>query len=178
MPEKSNVSLLWMGPGCDKLGAEWPARAVANFIFGGDFSSRLNERLRVKDGLTYGSFSWFSNSRSAGPFCISAQVNPENVEPAIKATQDELKRYAAEGPTVDEVKLAQDYLTGNFPVRLAANSDVASALTDAVYLGRGVDYISQYPALIRAVTPDQVAAAARQYLEPGKLMLVVAGTVP
>jgi len=177
LPDKSNVSLQWMGPGPSKLGRDWAQRAVANFIFGGDFLSRLNERLRVKDGLTYWSFSWFNNSRAAGPFCVSAQVNPQNVDPAISAANEELARFSTGGPTEEELALAKDYLTGNFPVRLETNADIAGVLTDAVYLDRGVDYVRRYRAEIEAVTRQQVAEVAKQFMAPTKMVLVITGTV-
>jgi len=177
LPDKSNVSLQWMGPGPSKLGPDWARRTVANFILGGDFLSRLNERLRIKDGLTYWSFSWFNNSRAAGPFCVSAQVNPQNVDPAIAAANEELARFSADGPTEEELALAKDYLTGNFPVRLETNADIAGVLTDAVYLDRGVDYVRRYRTEIEAVTRQQVAEVAKQFMAPAKMLLVISGTV-
>jgi zinc protease len=177
MPDKSNASLMWMGPGPSKLGDDWPQRGVAVFILGGDFLSRLNERLRVKDGLTYGSFATLRNGRAAGPFCVNVQVNPVNVEPAIEAATEELQRYAQTGPTADELRLAQDYLEGNFPVQLSTNGDVARTLVDAVYYDRGIGFVQTYPARIEAVTLKQVRAVAAQYCDPAKLLLVIAGTV-
>jgi zinc protease len=177
MADKSNASLTWLGPGVSKLGDDWAPRTIATFIFGGDFSSRLNDRLRIKEGLTYGAFAWFSNGRAAGPFCMNAEVNPENVEPAITAATEELERFKTSGATVEEVKLAQDYLTGNFPVKLATNGDVASALVDALYLDRDVSFIQHYAEFVDAATLEQVNAVAAQYMDPAKLLLVVAGTV-
>jgi zinc protease len=62
-------------------------------------------------------------------------------------------------------------------VRLATNGAVAGSLTDAVYLGFGPDYILQYPERIRAVTLEQVNAAAARFMAPEKLDLVISGTV-
>lgn len=177
LPDKSNAALLWIGPGASKLDPDFAAQAVANFIFGGDFYSRINERLRVKDGLTYGSFSWFSNNRGAGPFCISVQVNPENIAAAIAATQEEVQRIYDDGVTDSEIALAKNYLCGNFPVRLATNGAVAAALADAVYLDRGIGYLRDYPALIAAVGQDEVEAAVKRYINPQQLGLVVAGSL-
>jgi zinc protease len=150
---------------------------VANFIFGGDMSSRINERLRIQEGLTYGAFSWFSNGRSCGPFCISAQVNPENVEPAIAAAKEELARYANEGVSEDELTLTVDYLTGNFPVSLSTNSAVAAILTESVYLDKGVEYLWHYPEIIKGVTAGEVQAIAKEIMGPSNLLLVVSGSL-
>ncbi|MCB1218579.1 insulinase family protein [bacterium] len=177
MADKSNVSLLWIGPGCSKANADWPARLVANFIMGGDFSSRLNNRLRLKDGLTYGAYSFFSNGVAEGPWAAMVQVNPANVDAAINATTEELQRISTEGISEDELALAKSYLTGNFPVRLSTNGAVAGMLTDSVYLGKGVDYISAYEELINAVSLEQVNAAAAEFMDPSGLALVVCGSL-
>lgn len=177
LEDKSNVTLLWIGPGCSKTGTDWPADLVANFIMGGDFSSRLNNRLRVQEGLTYGSFSFFSNGFASGPWAAMVQVNPQNIEPAIAATNEELARIASEGVTPEELALAKSYLTGNFPVRLSTNGSVASAVSDAIYLGRGVNYIEDYESIINAVTLEQVNAATAAFMDPANLQLVVCGSL-
>jgi zinc protease len=176
LPDKNSVSLVWMGAGASKTGAEWPARLVANFIFGGEFYARLNQRLRIQDGLTYGAYSWFSNGRGAGPWAAKAEVAAENVDAAIAATQEEMARYAASGPTAEELAAAQSYLTGNFPVKLATNGAVAAVLSEAHYLGRGMDYIQRYPDLVRGVTLEQTARAAAELMDPQRLLLVACGT--
>jgi zinc protease len=177
LPDKNSVSVVWLGPGAPKVGEAWPARMVANYIFGGDFYARLNQRLRIQGGLTYGAYSWFSNGRAAGPWSSKVEVAPENVEAAIKAAEEEMARYAAEGPSAEEVTAAQDYLTGNFPVKLATNGAVAGVLAEAHYLGRGSDYIQRYTSIIRSVTLDQVKAAAAELMRPEQLLLVVCGTL-
>jgi zinc protease len=178
MRDKSNFSIVWMGPGISKLDTLWPAAFVAAFIFGGDFYSRLNERLRVKDGLTYGSYSRIAAARAPGPVYISAQVSPQKMEQAIAAAAEEVQRYATDGPTEAELALAKDYLCGNYPVRLATNGSVAAALTDAIYLERGVDYIRRYPEIISAVTMDQVKQAAARLYAPANFVMAAAGTLP
>jgi zinc protease len=176
LPDKNSVSVVWLGPAAAKTDLQWPARLVANFIFGGDFHSRLNARLRVKDGLTYGSHSWFGNGRAPGPWAAKAEVAGPNLERAIAAAHEEMARWAADGPSAEEIETAQAYLTGNFPVRLASNGAVAGVLAEAHYLGRGLDYIRRYRDIIRAVTRAEVAAAAAQFMAPEAQMLVACGT--
>ena len=177
LEDKSNVTLMWIGEGCSKANADWPARLVANFIMGGDFSSRLNNRLRVQDGLTYGAFSFFSNGMASGPWAAMVQVNPANIDAAVTATQEELTRISSEGVSQEELDLAQSYLTGNFPVRLSTNAAVAGMLSESVYLGKGVDYIQDYEEIINAVSLEQVNAACAQYMDPSGLALLVCGSL-
>jgi zinc protease len=177
LPEKSNAALFWIGPGMSKATPDWAARQIATFTFGGDFYSRMNERLRIKEGLTYGAFAWLSNGLGAGPFCVSVQVNPENIEPGIKATEEELARFASDGITPDELALAINYLSGNFPVKLSDNASVAAMLGETAYLGLGLDYIQRYQREIAAVDKAQVDAVAAKLADPANFKLVVAGTL-
>jgi zinc protease len=175
--DKSNVTLLWVGPGPSRAGTEWPRYSIASYILGGDFGARLNKRLRVAEGLTYGSYSWIDSSLAPGTFNANAEVNPGNIPAATTSMTEELAKYFASGPTPEELATAKSFLTGNFPVRLSTNSAVANTLTEAIYLNRGVDYIQQYPALVNAVTMEQVNAAIKQYIDPSKLVHVRAGTL-
>ncbi len=178
MADKSNLSIAMLGPGMSKLEPDWTAAFICSFIFGGDFYSRLNERLRVKDGLTYGSYSRVTSGRAAGPAWVSAQVSPKKMEAAISATLEEMARFASEGVTEEELELARNFMTGNFPVRLSTNGAVAAVLTDSLYLERGVDYIRRYPEIVRAVTLEQVNAAAARLYQPENFVTVAAGTLP
>src|SRR5262249_44542880 len=47
---------------------EYPAAQVVSDYFGDSFSSRLNETIRIKKGLTYGARGGFQPSRFAGQF--------------------------------------------------------------------------------------------------------------
>jgi zinc protease len=178
MADKSNVSLTWIGPGTDKCGIDrWAQVLVMNFILGGGFSSRLNDELRLKAGLTYGSFSWFGNGRAAGPLCVSVQVNPRNLDTAVRLTEEELARYAANGAEAEELKIAQDYLTGNYYVRLATNLARAGAIAELEYLGKGLAYLENYGTIINRITLEQVREQAGLYCQPANFGLVAAGSL-
>ncbi|MDQ3023070.1 MAG: insulinase family protein [bacterium] len=178
LADKSNVSLIWAGPGASRQGTAWPKYSVATYVLGGDFGSRLNKRLRVQEGLTYGSFAFFDSNLAAGPLFTQADVNPENIAAAEKAMTEELTKYAATGPTEEEFRRAKSFLTGNYPVRLASNGSIARELTTNVYLGRGVDYIRDYPGLVEAVTLQEVLGVIRDYIDQSKMVHVRAGTLP
>jgi zinc protease len=178
LADKSNISLIWAGPGPARQGRDWPRASVATYVLGGDFGARLNKRLRVEEGLTYGSFAYFDSNLAAGPFIAQVDVNPENIPAAEKAMIEELAEYLASGPTDEEFAHAKSFLTGNYPVRLSSNGAIARELTQNVYLGRGVDYIQDYPELVNAVTKEQVLAIIREYMDAGKMVHVRAGTLP
>src|SRR5205085_4867850 len=94
--------------------ADYPAMVIGNYIFGaGALSSRLGDRIRQKEGLSYGVSSGFS----ADPFDpraslrINAICNPTNIEKVEKCVREELDRLLKDGVTEDELnKAKQGYL--------------------------------------------------------------------
>ncbi|MDQ3012983.1 MAG: insulinase family protein, partial [Acidobacteriota bacterium] len=65
---------------------------VINTLFGGRFTSMLNDALRVSSGLTYGARSSFDERKARGPFVISTYTRNETTEKAIDLTLEILKR--------------------------------------------------------------------------------------
>ena len=57
----------------------------------------------------------------------------------------------------------------------STSSDVASQLANHLYLGRKLDFIADRNAKIKALTPDQVMAAARTHLKLARWVRVQAG---
>jgi zinc protease len=63
-------------------------------------------------------------------------------------------------------------------VSLATTGGIGNAVLQAVQCGYEVSWLDEYPDAIKAFTPSQVNAAIKKYLDPTRLVLVEAGTVP
>jgi zinc protease len=70
---------------------------------------------------------------------------------------------------------AQDFLTGSLPLALESQDGVARAALDIELYNLGLDYLDRYPAIIRALTREQLQAAAQRHLHPDRLAITVAG---
>ena len=77
--------------------------------------------------------------------------------------------------TDQELEDGKDYLTGSLPLRLETNEGIAGTLLDMELHQLGDDYIIRYPDLMRAVTKEQIQAAAQKYLDPEHYALVIVG---
>ena len=75
----------------------------------------------------------------------------------------------------DDLADAQDFLTGAVPIALESPGGVARVLLDIESYDLGLDYLARYPGIIRALTREQVQAAARRYLLPERVAIAVAG---
>jgi zinc protease len=94
----------------------YAASRVIDGYFGGAFSSRLNETIRVKRGLTYGANGGFHAQRFAGDFTVTTFSKTESTADALAAVFDEIRRLKSEPPTADELRKTKAYLVGNFPM--------------------------------------------------------------
>ena len=153
---------------------DYYAIQVMNYILGGGgFSSRLIEAIRNERGLAYSVYSEFDADKHVGSFQVAMQTRNESADEAIRIAVEEIRRVQRQGATGEEIQSARDYLIGSFPLRLDTNRKVANFLSQVEYLGLGLDYPDRYPALIRRVGQDDVLRAARRYLQPDKLIVVV-----
>lgn len=161
---------------------DYPAMIVANRIFGGGaLKSRLGDRIRQQEGLSYGVSSGIraDDSRSgqddAGSFTVQAIAAPENMAKVEALVREELERLVKDGVTDEELK---DTVAGTLTERQQAraeDSTVAGMLTDQLYFGRTMQFTADLDAKYAALTREQVNAAIRKHLKPEALSVFVAG---
>jgi zinc protease len=178
MADKEQVDVVFARRGISRTDPDYYAATMANFIFGGDFTSRLNKELRDNRGLTYGTYSSFDAGMGRGAWTASIGVNPANTRKAKDGVREMMANVVANGVTAAELDEAKTYLTGSYPVRLETNGAVAGALLEAELYGLGLDFIQRYPAILAALTLDEVNRAARKYFVPGDQVMAAAGTLP
>jgi zinc protease len=148
---------------------------VMNAVLGGLFNSRINLNLREAHGYTYGAFSGFEWRRQAGPFGVHTAVRSDVTEAAAREILNEIDRIRAAAVSPDELSLATSYLDGVFPIRFESTASIAAALAVLVIHALPEDYYDRYRERVRALTTDQVLEAAKRYLHPDSLQMVVVG---
>lgn len=136
---------------------------------------RLGETVRDQQGLAYYASSSLEGGLGRGPWSVRAGVNPANVDQAIESIRTEINRFRDEPVTDQELEDGQDYLTGSLPLRLERNEGIADTLLDIDLYQLGDDYVIRFPDLIRAVTKEQIQAAAQTYLDPEHYALAIVG---
>jgi zinc protease len=136
---------------------------------------RLGDRIRERQGMAYYVFSSFDGNVQPGPLMIRAGVAPAHVDRAIASIDEEISRFAADGALQKELDESRQYLIGSMPRALETNAGIAGFLQTSELFDLGLDYDLRLPDLLRAVTLDQVNAAARQVLDPSAATVVVAG---
>lgn len=152
------------------------ALAIAEAIFGGMFSSRLMQEIRVKRGWSYGAGCALRRSRLAHWFEIWTAAAIEVAGSAVALTLDLYADYAARGPTDEEVEFARSYLIGAMPFHVAtARQRMQLAVRDAVF-DLPVGYTARLPEAIRQVSPADVRAACARQFQPNNTVTVAVTT--
>lgn len=136
---------------------------------------RLGDRIREREGMAYYAMSALDANVIPGPLVIRAGINPANVERALASIDEEVARMASDGPTDQEMRESTQYLIGSLPRMLETNVNIAQFLQTSEFFGLGADYDVRVPALLRAVTREDVVAAARATLDPARAAVAVAG---
>ena len=171
---QANIVLGQRGVG--RRNPDYYALQVMNYILGGGgFSSRAMDSIRNERGLAYSVYSYFSAEKGRGTFQFVMQTKNETALQAIDIAKEEIRRIRQTSVSETELNDAKDYLTGSFPLRFDTMGKVANFLAQVEYFELGLDYIEQYPDLIRKVTLDDVKRVAQEYLEPEKMITVIVG---
>jgi zinc protease len=145
--------------------------ALGQYGIGG----RLGDSIRERQGLAYYAISSFDANVVEGPLIVRVGVSPANVDRAIASVDEEMRRMAAEGLTPEELADCKQYLIGSIPRLLETNGAIATFLQTVEFFGLGLDHDLRLPALLDAVTLEDVNAAARATLDVDRAALVVAG---
>lgn len=134
---------------------------VVNTIFGGRFTSELNEALRVESGYSYGAGSFFDSHKAPGPFEIYSFTKNETTTPAIDLALQVLEKLHKNGVTEEQLKSAKSYIKGQYPPTIETSSQLVRRIVFNEFYGLGDDEVNQLEARVDAVTP----AIAKQIIE-------------
>jgi zinc protease len=158
---------------------DYIAAMIANYILGGAGSgSRLTRELRENRGLTYDVVTDLVPYRRAGLMLGTVQTRRSAVRQAITVVRETMRKFAADGPSPQELADAKQYLNGSFPLSFTSNADIAAQLNVFQDLGLPLDYLDRRAGLIAAVSLADVRRAAKRLFDPDKLTIVVAGSLP
>jgi zinc protease len=147
---------------------------VMNTVLGGSFTSRLNDNLREKKGYTYGANSGFSQRRSPGPWTASSEVVAAKSDSALLEFMKELRAIRERVPDA-ELQKTKEYLQRQLAGDFESTRDIAAQLVPLAVYGLPRDYWSRYTANVGGVTAADVQRAARTYVDPSKLTIVIVG---
>lgn len=178
-PDKANALVLMRSTfAMNQDNAEYPAMLIGNYILGGgSLKSRIADRIRQKDGLSYGAGSQFdAGVIDANAYLFGYAITaPENAAKVENAFREEIARILKDGVTEAEVS---DAVAGYLKARESRRNDdggVASSLGDQAFYGFTMQRVIDLEANIRKLDVAKVNAALRANLKPESLSFFAAG---
>jgi zinc protease len=149
---------------------------LVNNILGGRFTSLLNERLRVKRGLTYGAYSEVEEDRMAGAITIYSYTATANTKRTIDLTLRILRTFAGRGITAQQLQTAKTYIEASYPSdNLQTSGELADLLGDMSLYGLGRNDVDRLFARMNRVTVAEANRVLRKYFYQKPPVLVLIG---
>jgi zinc protease len=178
-PDKASSLLLAVHPVPLKDDAQaYPALVMANYMLGGGaLRSRLADRIRQKEGLSYGVGTQLNvPSRDPAGFWLAyAMSAPQNTAKVEKVLREELERAVSEGFTEAELLEAKKGWLQGEEVSRTSDEALAEALSDYLSLDRTMAFDGVVEDQVRKLTLAQVNQAMREFIKPSAISFVTAG---
>jgi zinc protease len=174
LPKSGQAAVTYAKPvrGVWRNKSDYYDASVLNSLLGGGYSSRLNQEIRIKRGLSYGagsSFGW----RLANPtFSTRTQTKNESAAEVVELVLAEVKRLTDGAIPGDELTPRKSVLTGGFGRNLETTGGLAAAIAELYSFGIPTAELNKYVGGVNTVTDAQIRAFATRNLLGGDVIIV------
>ncbi|MGB1170330.1 MAG: M16 family metallopeptidase [Flavobacteriaceae bacterium] len=149
---------------------DYAAMMVAGSVFGGGFlNSRIADRLRQKDGVSYGAGGGVSvdgnkNDKNSSMY-IYAIYAPINAAKVQKGFKEEIERFIQDGITEEELKNAVNGWIQGQTVSRAKDNEISSLINNNLYYERDMSFQKELEEKMRNLTVEDVNRAIKKYFK-------------
>lgn len=164
-------------PGLTREHPQKYALAIFNTLFGGGMSSRLFQKIREENGLTYSIYSYTTAFADTGVFTICASMNPNQTERVFELIAEELKEVTAEAFPEQLIAVTKEQMISNFIIGTESTLNRMTAAGASLLLRGEVQETEEVIAKIEAVTAADVLATARAVLDTEKISYSAVGNL-
>lgn len=174
LPKSGQASVSYFKPvrGIGRQGKDYYSASVLNSLLGGGYSSRLNQEIRIKRGLSYGAGSSFSWRSANSNFGARTQTKNESAAEVAELIVAEVKRLAESEAAEPELGPRRSVLTGGFGRNLETTQGLAGALADLYTFGIPASELNAYMSNVNAVKGSDLRSFAASNLHEGDLVIV------
>lgn len=162
-------------PGVSRNNPDHIAIEVVNTLFGGRFTSMLNDELRVNSGLTYGAGSRFKNLKYGGSFYISTFTASKTTEPAIDKALEVLKNLHINGIDEKALASAKNYVKGQFPPDYETTEQLAGLLSEMFWYNLDSSVINNFEKNVDNLDLERANQIIADYFPKNKLQFILIG---
>jgi zinc protease len=153
------------------------AATIGNSILGGGgFSSRLLQRLRTQEGLTYSASSiWTMPRRYDGVVGATTSTRPETAVTAIRGILDAMEEMRGAPPTAAELRTAVDVVVNGFAFNFETPGQIVSRMMFYVAENWPEDWLQRYSRGIQEVEPSDIRDVFADQVRPQEMTILVVG---
>ena len=175
MPESGQAAVVVARRGIRRGDPAYMQALVANSVLGGGYSSRLNQEIRIKRGLSYGAGSNFAPRADVGPFTASTQTKHESAAEVAGIITGEMGRLGSADVLETELTPRKAALTGEFAQSLETTSGIVNRISALALHGLPLSDINRYISGVQSVTAADVRKFAGTNLGGKDVNVVIAG---
>jgi zinc protease len=162
-------------PGISRNNPDFVAIEVVNTLFGGRFTSMLNDELRVNSGLTYGASSRFNTLKNGGSFVISTFTANKTTEAAIDKALEVMTRLHATGLNEKSLASAKNYVKGQFPPRYETAGQLSGLMTQMFWYNFDKSFIDNFEKNVDGLDLVKANQIIAKYFPKDKFQFIMVG---
>jgi zinc protease len=162
-------------PGISRNNPDFVAIEVVNTLFGGRFTSMLNDELRVNSGLTYGASSRFNTLKNGGSFVISTFTANKTTEAAIDKALEVMTKLHATGLNEKSLASAKNYVKGQFPPRYETAGQLSGLMTQMFWYNFDKSFIDNFEKNVDGLDLVKANQIIAKYFPKDKFQFIMVG---
>ena len=171
---QSELRVGHLGPA--RQSPDYHALVTLNAALGGQFTSRINQRLRESKGYTYGARTNVDFRRAGSTFACNTSVQSDATANAIEDILADFEAVRAGRPIEgEELARAQSSLTRGYVRHFETPGHLVRAAAELARFGLPDDTFNRFVPAVEAVTGAGVLDAARRWVRPGACVAAVVG---
>jgi zinc protease len=156
MPEAGQAAVAVGRQGIRRSDPAYVPALVTNSVLGGGYSSRLNQEIRIKRGLSYGAGSSFDARVDVGPFVARTETKHESAAEVASIIAAEMARLSAADVPESELTPRKAALIGNFAQSLETTGGIVDELSSRALYGLPLSDVNAYIGSVQKVQAADV----------------------
>lgn len=174
-PDLKQTEIRWGFPGIERTNPDFLKLRVATMILGGDFTSRLNMKVRDELGLTYSIHSQSEAKFNTGNLEVSTFTRNDKVKETIQEAQKVLQEFYEKGINKNELDATRTLMQGQFPMAIETTDKLAFNLMVLRLYGVSDDYLTDFNSNLQKLNLEEINQVIKKYYNPADATVVVYG---
>lgn len=150
---------------------------AVNSVFGGSMSSRLFQKIREENGLSYSVYSYMNSYKKQGSFVVYAGMNSSELEKVLYLINNEIVKLKRDKLTDAEIQLAVEQLRSGMIMGLESMSQRMSSYGKKLLIQNKVEDINDLMSKISEINKEKISASIDRIFDINKLNIAILGNI-